>query len=149
MIIHRTKYKNVITTFLIAFIIGIVFYAILHLIFKFDAFDALTIAVLIAVILFYLIGKRIIVKHEINENLSVRIDFLLNPSKTVFLDQQIIERIVLKTIDLKRYGKLEKAYIQLKENKNYHVYYITLKFEDELYTFWTNFQYPNQLKKSS
>ena len=144
MILHETKFKNIIPTLLVSVLSALTTYFIFHNILKVGEFAAQILAVLGGIFIFYVIGRKIIVKHVIEDNQNVHIKFFLDPSKDVFLDNTQVDSFLFKPVNLGRYGKYEKAYIVLKNHDNHHIQFFTLKLEDETLSFWTNYRYPNK-----
>ena len=143
-IIHQSSYKNIKTTLSLSLIIAAIGYLLAHLVFGISLEISLIGAVAILSFAFIYLGRQIIVRHSVDSNKTIRVEFLLRPSHYVLYSTDTIQSIEFKVIDRGRYGINEKGIIILKGEKNYHRDFMTFSVQDELKWFWTNFKYPNR-----
>ena len=106
-------------------------------------------SITIGILIFILIGRKIIVRHIIECNFNIKVEYLLRPNFKQHYSRTDIKNIIFKTIDYGRYGVYEKGIIIFKNQKNYHKDYLTYEIDDVPKWFWSNFNYPNELNKNS
>jgi hypothetical protein len=130
---------------MISLIIGLIIISLTKLLIKIDSQILILVGIVISIIAFYLIGRKVILRHSIGENLNIKIDFLFHSNKTINLTRKEIKNIEFKTINFGRYGLYEKGIIIFKNDRNYHKKYFTMDINNEYKYFWTNFRYPNRI----
>ncbi len=127
----------------------IVIFVFSHFVFGFGKTSSFIFSLLLGVLNFIVIGRKIIVRHLIGDNFDLTIEYLLRPNFKAHYSKAEIKNIVFKTFDYGRYGIYEKGLIIFKNQKNYHKDYLTFKLDDEPKWFWSNFKYPNKINKNS
>ena len=103
-IIHKTKYKNLLTTLMISLIVGLIFMTFTQLLIKLERQISILIGIIVSTFMFYLIGRKTILRHIIGENFNIQIDFLFHPNHKIRLTKKEVKNIKFKVIDFGRYG---------------------------------------------
>jgi len=147
-LIHKTKYKNIFLTLIMSLFLCALIFAFSHLIFGLGKTFSFIFSLALGVLNFIIIGRKIIVRHLIGNDYHIIVEYLLRPNFKKHYSNSEIENIIFRTIDYKRYGKLEKGMLMFKNKKNYHNGLLTFNLNDEPKWFWSNFKYPNRMKNS-
>lgn len=114
----KTDYKNIEKTILLALLVGIFCYLFsLILIPDSPLIQKLT-GITLGLISLLLIGRSIIVRHEIRKNNSIIVEFLLRPKHKVVFGPDKVNKIKYIEINWGRYGRFTKGIIEFNDNTN-------------------------------